>query len=190
VIKRSKYSTTDRFHAEPQSFCRKFNDSEQTVYIALGSNQGDSTANLIQARSFLQEISTSPIRASQVYQTEPIGPSDTDFLNAVICIDWKGSPDALLDRLKEQERIQGRPSRYPKWTSRTLDLDIIDFGGLTLKYDYLQLPHPGIAERLFVLLPLYDLAPEWSDPVTKKNISELINTAPKMRIELGAWQWE
>ena len=46
------------------------------------------------------------------------------------------------------------------------------------------------AERLFVLLPLNDLAPEWSDPVTKKNISELINNAPQMRIELGAWQWE
>ena len=190
MVKRSKHSTTDRFHTEPKSFYRKFNDSWQTVYIALGSNQGDSTAHLIQARSFLQEISTSPIRTSRVYQTEPIGPSNTDFLNAVICIDWKGSPDALLDRLKEQERIQGRPSRYPKWTSRTLDLDIIDFGGLILKYDYLQLPHPSIAERLFVLLPLYDLAPEWSDPVTKKNILELINKAPEMRIELGAWQWE
>lgn len=190
MVKRSKHSTTDRFDTEPKSFYRKFNDSWQTVYIALGSNQGDSTAHLIQARSFLQEISTSPIRTSRVYQTEPIGPSDTDFLNAVICIDWKGSPDALLDRLKEQERIQGRPSRYPKWTSRTLDLDIIDFGGLILKYDYLQLPHPSIAERLFVLLPLYDLAPEWSDPVTKKNISELINKAPEMRIELSAWQWE
>ena len=93
-------------------------------------------------------------------------------------------------RALKQERIQGRPYRYPKWTSRTLDLDIIDFGGLILKNDYLQLPHPGIAERLFVLLPLNDLAPEWSDPVTKKNISELINNAPQMRIELGAWQWE
>ena len=190
MSKRSKNSTKDRLHIEPQSFCPKFNNSGQTVYIALGSNRGNSTAHLIQARSFLQKISASPIRASRVYQTEPIGPSDTDFLNAVICIDWKSSPEALLARLKEQEGIQGRPSRYPKWTCRTLDLDIIDFGGLILKYDYLKLPHPSIAERLFVLLPLNDLAPEWSDPVTKKNISELINQAPEMRIELGAWQWE
>ncbi len=190
MSKRSKHSTKDRFHTEPQSVYPKFNESGQTVYIAIGSNQGDSTAHLMQARSFLQKISTSPIHASRVYQTEPIGLSETDFLNAVICIHWKGNPEALLDRLKEQEGIQGRPSRYPKWTSRTLDLDIIDFGGLILKYDYLQLPHPGTAERLFVLLPLNDLAPEWSDPVTKKNISELINEAPKMRIELGAWQWE
>ena len=59
VVQESKHSTTDRFHTEPKSFYRKFNDSWQTVYIALGSNQGDSTAHLIQARSFLQEISTS-----------------------------------------------------------------------------------------------------------------------------------
>ena len=190
MSKNSPHRTPDSLPSEPLTVNPRTEDSAQSVFIALGSNEGDCKAHLIQARLFLEEISSSPIQASRVYQTEPIGPSDNDFLNAVIHIDWEGSPEALLDRLKEQERIQGRPSRYPKWTSRTLDLDIIDFGGLILNNDRLQLPHPAAAERLFVLLPLYDLAPEWYEPVTKKAISELIHQAPEMRIEVGAWQWE
>lgn len=190
MSKNGPHSTPDSVHSERLPVNPRAEDSARSVFVALGSNEGDSTAHLTQARLFLQEISSSPIRTSRVYQTEPIGPSDNDFLNAVIHIDWEGSPEALLDRLKEQERIQGRPSRYPKWTSRTLDLDIIDFGGLILNNDRLQLPHPAAAERLFVLLPLYDLAPEWVEPVTKKAISELIHQAPEMRIEVGAWQWE
>ncbi len=186
----SPHSTPDSFNEAPLSVNPRAEDAAQSVFIALGSNEGDSTSHLVQARLFLQDISSSPIRASRVYQTEPIGPSDNDFLNAVIRISWNSNPEALLNRLKEQERIQGRPSRYPKWTSRTLDLDIIDFGGLILNNDRLQLPHPAAAERLFVLLPLHDLAPEWYDPVTKKAISELIKKAPEMRIEVGAWQWE
>ena len=190
MSKISPHSTPDSVHSEPQSVNPRAEDSAQSVFIALGSNEGDSTTHLTQARLFLQEISTSPIRASRVYQTESIGPSDDDFLNAVIHIGWEDSPESLLERLKKQERIQGRPSRYPKWTSRTLDLDIIDFGGLILNNNRLHLPHPAAAKRLFVLLPLYDLAPEWYEPVTKKVISELIHQAPEMRIEVGAWQWE
>ena len=190
MSQKSPHSSPDSVHSERLPVNPRAEDAARSVFVALGSNEGDSTAHLTQARLFLQEISSSPIRTSRVYQTEPIGPSDNDFLNAVIHIDWEGSPEALLDRLKEQERIQGRPSRYPKWTSRTLDLDIIDFGGLILNNDRLQLPHPAAAERLFVLLPLYDLAPEWYEPVTKKAISELIHQAPEMRIEVGAWQWE
>lgn len=188
--KRIKHSIAERFDTDSPLINKKEADSPESVYIALGSNEGDSTAHLIQAKSFLQDISTSPIQASRVYQTEPIGPSDSDFLNAVIRIGWEGSPEALLNRLKEQERIQGRPSRYPKWTSRTLDLDIIDFGGLMLNNDRLQLPHPAAAKRLFVLLPLHDLAPEWVEPVMNTAISELIKQAPEMRIEVSAWQWE
>ena len=59
-----------------------------------------------------------------------------------------------------------------------------------LNNDRLQLPHPAAAKRLFVLLPLYDLAPEWAEPVMNTAISELIKQAPEMRIEVSAWQWE
>ena len=188
--KRNKHNTAESFDTYLSLTNKKDADSSESVYIALGSNEGDSTAHLIQAKSFLKDISTTPIQASRVYQTEPIGPSDNDFLNAVIRLGWNASPEALLEQLKKQERIQGRPSRYPKWTSRTLDLDIIDFGGLILNNDRLQLPHPAAAQRLFVLLPLYDLAPKWVEPAMNMAISELIKQAPEMRIEVSAWQWE
>ena len=165
-------------------------DDQSSIYIAIGSNEGDPKEHLLQARAFLTSISSSTPIFSKVYITEPIGPSSTDFLNAVVKIESDSTALELLKRLKEQEREQGRPSRYPKWTARTLDLDIIDFQGLHSEQEALSLPHPELENRLFVLLPLFDVAPTWIHPVTHTPIQDLIKHAEKMRIETSAWQWE
>ena len=160
------------------------------IYIALGSNQGDSKKHLLEAKNFLTRLSTNTPEFSKVYTTEPIGPSSTDFLNAVAKIESELTPLELLKKLNDQERQQGRPSRYPKWTSRTLDLDIIDFKGYIDSNNELILPHPALQSRLFVLLPLSDITPNWIHPVSQQPIQTLIERAEKMRIETSAWQWE
>lgn len=159
------------------------------VIIALGSNLDDPHNQLKTAKSFLESISSSKIYASSIYSSEPVGPSENDFLNAVICIQTEKKPDEVFKLLKEQEKKQGRPSRYPKWVARTIDLDIIAFDSLVLHTDTLIIPHSEYTKRLFVLLPLNDVFPNWEDPVTAQPIGELIQKASKIRITKTQLNW-
>lgn len=160
------------------------------IVIALGSNLGDPHKQLVQAAAFLHEISTIKPEGSPIFRSEPVGPSENDFLNAVMIIQSDLPPVALLDRLKEQEKKQGRPERYPKWTARTLDLDIISYGNLVVDQDNLIIPHPEYKHRLFVLLPLKAIRPEWKDPVMDQNIDQMIRDAPGIRIQKTQLNWK
>ncbi len=159
------------------------------VTIALGSNLGHPYRQLKQARDFLSELSEANLRCSALYQSEAVGPSEEDFLNAVIQIDTRLSPQHLFERLKEQERRQGRPTRYPKWTARTLDLDIISYNGLVIETDNLIIPHAEYNQRLFVLMPLKELFPDWQDPKTAQHIDDMIGSAPEIRISKTSLNW-
>lgn len=159
------------------------------VIIALGSNLNEPHQQLIKAKKFLESISKSNVKASSLYKSEPVGPSENDFLNAIIVIETELNPEELIQKLKEQEKNQGRPSRYPKWTARTIDLDIIAYDDLVLHTDTLIIPHKEYARRLFVLLPLRDVFPTWKDPKTAQNINELIDDAEKMRISKTQLKW-
>lgn len=159
------------------------------VIIALGSNLNDPHAQLKEARTFLRSLSASPLLASPIYQSEPVGPSDDDFLNAIVAIQTEQAPNDLFEHLKEQERRQGRPSRYPKWTARTLDLDLIAYDDLALQTDTLIIPHKEYTNRKFVLLPLKDVFPDWKDPITAQHIDELIEKAPELRINRTDLNW-
>ncbi|GAB5407736.1 MAG: 2-amino-4-hydroxy-6-hydroxymethyldihydropteridine diphosphokinase [Balneolaceae bacterium] len=159
------------------------------VVIALGSNLGSPHIQLKKAKTFLSSISSSSILSSAIYASEPVGPSEKDFLNAVISIRTEKKPEEVFDLLKKQEQKQGRPSRYPKWTSRTLDLDIITYDDLVLHTDTLIIPHSEYTQRLFVLLPLNDIYPDWKDPKTAQSISELIEKAPTIRISKTQLNW-
>ncbi len=152
------------------------------VVIALGSNLDDPLKQLIQAKEFLASLSLEKITTSPIYQSEPIGPSDSDFLNAVALITTELNPTKLLEQLKLQEQRQGRPTRYPKWTARTLDLDIIAYNHLVVETDSLIIPHADYTQRLFVLLPLQDVFQHWEDPKTAQHIDQLITLAPEIRI--------
>lgn len=159
------------------------------IVIALGSNLNNPHQQLQEAANFLEGISDTPILKSPIYTSEPVGPSENDFLNAVAVIESSLSPEDLIILLKKQERKQGRPSRYPKWTARTLDLDIIAYGSLVLKTDSLIIPHAEYSGRLFVLLPLRDVLPDWTDPISAQPIAEMIDSAPKLLISKTNLHW-
>lgn len=159
------------------------------IAIALGSNLDNPHKQLLSAKSFLERISESTIENSNIYESEPIGPSEFNFLNAVILIESKLAVDTLFQLLKEQEKRQGRPSRYPKWTARSIDMDIISYDDKILKTDELTIPHLQYSQRLFVLLPLQDVLPDWVDPESKKSIKELIEEAPNMIIHKSNVGW-
>lgn len=159
------------------------------VVIALGSNLNDPHKQLCTAGQFLKDLSLFPVKKSSIYKSEPVGPSEKDFLNAVAVIETDLMPIRLFEKLKAQEKKQGRPSRYPKWTARTLDLDIIAFDDLVIETDTLIIPHQEYKSRLFVLLPLKDVIPDWQDPVSAQHVDELIEQAPKLDIVKTTLNW-
>lgn len=159
------------------------------VIIALGTNLGEPHQQLIKAGHFLASISEAPAQLSPIYKSEPVGPSENDFLNAVVAITTHLSPEKLFEKLKQHEKDQGRPSRYLKWTARVMDLDIIAYDNLVIETDSLIIPHSEYIRRLFVLLPLKDILPDWKDPVTAQHINKLIAGAPKLRIIKTDLKW-
>ena len=158
------------------------------VAVALGSNLNNPHHQLRQAANFLKRISSSN-KKSSIYKSEPIGPSNFDFLNAVILIDTDLTPNVLYGKLREQEKKQGRPSRYPKWSARPIDLDIITYDKQVVSSTELTIPHAEYNQRLFVLLPLQEVLPNWVDPISKLPIKNSIELAPSMSISKSDLNW-
>lgn len=158
------------------------------VAVALGSNLNNPHHQLRQAANFLKRISSSN-KKSSIYKSEPIGPSNFDFLNAVILIDTDLNPNVLYGKLREQEKKQGRPSRYPKWSARPIDLDIITYDKQVVSSTELTIPHAEYNQRLFVLLPLQEVLPNWVDPISNLPIKTSIELAPTMSISKSDLNW-
>lgn len=131
------------------------------AFIALGSNLGDAQAQVLGAFGALDGLAqTRLVARSSLYLTPPWGVLDQPaFINAVAQIDTALTPHELLDALLKVERDAGRVRDGERWGPRTLDLDVLHMEGVALSDDRLTLPHPRMAERAFVLLPLNDLAP-------------------------------
>jgi len=135
------------------------------VYIGLGSNMQQPLAQLKDAVMALRNTpGLANIHCSPVYQTQPMGPTDQpDYINAVVQCHTTLSANQLLDRTQLIENRAGR-IRDRRWGPRSLDLDLLLFGQETINTLRLMVPHPGIANRSFVLYPLADLAPTLSIP--------------------------
>lgn len=131
------------------------------AFIALGSNLGDTQGHVLGAFGALDALPQTRLLArSALYLTPPWGVLDQPaFINAVAQIDTGLTPHQLLDALLKIERDAGRVRDGERWGPRTLDLDVLHMDGVVLSDDRLTLPHPRMAERAFVLLPLNDLAP-------------------------------
>lgn len=131
------------------------------AFVALGGNLGDTHAYLRQALEALALLpQTRLLATSRLYRTPPWGLREQPaFLNAVAVLETALAPHALLDALLEIERAAGRVRDGERWGPRTLDLDLLHVDGCILHDERLTLPHPRIAERAFVLLPLAELAP-------------------------------
>jgi 2-amino-4-hydroxy-6-hydroxymethyldihydropteridine diphosphokinase len=150
--------------------------------IALGSNLGDRLRTLRKARAEIERLPNikPPILSSSIYETAPVGcePGASSFLNAVMEVGYAGEPGDLLKWLREIEASLGRPPAHAKNTSRTLDLDVLYFGDVSIATAELQLPHPRMHERRFVLEPLNEIRPELVLPGHTETVASLLARLP------------
>ncbi|SUB24292.1 2-amino-4-hydroxy-6-hydroxymethyldihydropteridine diphosphokinase [Avibacterium avium] len=144
------------------------------VYIALGSNLATPVQQLENALQALQQLPHSQLAAvSHFYQSKPLGPQDQpDYVNAVACLATVLAPLDLLDQLQRIEQEQGRV-RLRRWGERTLDLDILLYGDEIIESERLTVPHYDMQHREFVIVPLYDIAPNLTLP-DGKNMADLV----------------
>ena len=141
--------------------------SQTRCYLGLGSNLNDPFSQLQQALQALEAVPG--IRVSTVsafYRSLPIGPGEQpDYCNAVAEISTHLNPVDLLHSLQNIERAQGRDRKTgPRWSARTLDIDVLLYGDAIIDLDHLTVPHPEMADRNFVLVPLADIAPDLEVP--------------------------
>lgn len=133
------------------------------AHIGIGANLGDPVAQILKACVRLggDIPNTSLVGRSRLYRNPPMGPQDQpDYVNAVACVDTRLSARDLLVELQRLEADFGRSRDGTRWGPRLLDLDILLYGDAVIDEPGLHVPHPGIAERAFVLIPLQELAPE------------------------------
>jgi dihydropteroate synthase/2-amino-4-hydroxy-6-hydroxymethyldihydropteridine diphosphokinase len=158
----------------------------ERVYLGIGSNLGDRLGNIIQAQAALAP-QIRLLRASSIYETPPWGYNDQPaFLNQVLEVETELAPQALLTRLKEIEADMGRVKNF-RYGPRSIDLDVLFYGEQVLESERLSIPHPMLAERSFVLVPLAELAPNLFHPLLKRSVSELLTERPD-RAEIVLYQ--
>lgn len=167
-------------------------NAKSVAYIALGSNLGDSLKTLRQAAKALEKLGNVQERSS-LYDTTPVGGPEGqgNYLNAVITlIPFANYAQALtlLSALLEIEQSFGRERRI-RHDARTLDLDLLIYGNLILQDDDLELPHPRMMERAFVLAPLSDIAPKWRHPVTKETVQEALERLDDAGVRKTSFTW-
>jgi 2-amino-4-hydroxy-6-hydroxymethyldihydropteridine diphosphokinase len=154
----------------------------KTVYLSLGSNLGDRTAHLARAVALLEASDIRVARASSIYETEPRDvPDQPWFLNQVIEAQTTLYPRQLLARTQKIEREMGRTRTVDKGP-RVMDIDILLYGESKVLTEALEIPHPRIADRRFVLEPLHELAPELRHPVTRKTIREMLRAVSNQAV--------
>ena len=160
---------------------------KHTAYIGVGSNLGDREENIREAIKFINESPFAAVtRSSKSYDTEPLLKNNSEkqprYLNAAFEVQTILPPHDLLKLLIDIEAKLGRPHPRPSGTARTIDLDILLYDEVIMENENLQIPHPGLQKRLFVLLPLCDIAPGAVDPISSKEIRNLKEEAERKEI--------
>lgn len=149
------------------------------LYLGLGTNVGDKESNLRLAVQQIEKRIGGIHSLSSFYQTAPWGfISEHTFLNAVAHIDTTFSPEKVLQITQDIERNMGRKIKSSAriYTDRIIDIDILFYGEEIISLPYLQIPHPLLHKRMFVLEPLCEIAPNLIHPTLKKSVSEIKNT--------------
>ncbi len=145
-----------------------------TAYLSLGTNMGDKKKNLLEAIEKIENLENTKVTAqSTIVETEPFGYTDQDmFLNACLEVKTLFTPQELLEKLLDIELQMGR-KRIIKWGPRIIDLDILFFDDEIIQDKNLAVPHPWICERMFVLEPLCEIAPNLVHPLERKTVGTL-----------------
>ena len=149
------------------------------AFIGAGANLGDPIRQIRQAKDALQK---SPgvkfLGASSLYRTQPMGPiAQPSFINAVFSLECGMSPNDLLALLLSVEEKMGR-IRRERWGPRVIDLDLLFYGAMVISGQGLEVPHPRLHERRFILTPLVEIAPDVVHPVLKKSAFDLLDALP------------
>ena len=154
------------------------------AFIGLGANLADPERQVRLAFSALEKIEqTSLIAKSSAYRTRPVGPAQPDYVNAVAELSTALEPHALLNVLLAIERQGGRVRTGERWGPRTIDLDLLLYGDMEINEQGLTIPHAGISQRRFVLVPLVEIAPDISIPGMGEGAA-LLASCPPGEVEL------
>jgi 2-amino-4-hydroxy-6-hydroxymethyldihydropteridine diphosphokinase len=146
------------------------------VFLGLGSNMGDRHGHIRAAADLIHKNIGKIAKKSHVYETQPWGNTEQEsFLNQVVMANTTLDPRELLDKISRIERELGRERRkdQDKWGPRTIDVDILFYGKRVIRDKGLEIPHPELHKRAFVLVPLLEIAPDLEHPILKKQIDEL-----------------
>ena len=151
----------------------------EIIYLSLGSNLGDKKQNLLQARELIEKQAGSLLKVSKIYQSEAWGySSSNDFYNCCLSGLTHMEPLELLEILMKIETSLGRIRKGGGYSDRLIDIDLLFYGDIILEHPRLILPHPAIATRRFVLLPLTEIAAELVHPVSGLSIKEMLEACP------------
>ena len=147
------------------------------VYLSLGSNLGNRSKNLLTAIKLLKEGGFAVIKTSYIYETSPWGTTkQPNFLNLVLKGKTKLSPEGLLKEIQNIEKTMGRASTE-KWGPRIIDIDILFYNKEVINIPALQIPHPQLHKRAFVLIPLKEIAPRLMHPILKQTVKQMLDNA-------------
>ena len=160
------------------------------VGIALGSNLGDRLENLRAARDLVADIAVpgEPVLEGAIYETAPVGcpEGSPDFYNTVFEVSYDGTADDLLEQTQEFQRQLGRPEVAERNAPRVIDIDLLYFGDVRIASDRLELPHPRLTLRRFVLQPLADIRPELVLTGDTRAIGEYLSAVMDQEIHKAA----
>lgn len=150
----------------------------ETVFLGIGGNVGDRLHYLNRSVRLLdahERIAVDDI--SSVYETDPLGPADDPFLNIAVRVQTDLAPLPLLRACQQVEATLGRV-RSTRWGPRTIDVDVLLYGDRVITRDVLTVPHPGLVDRAFALVPLIEVAPGWRLPDGRSVATALADLAP------------